>query len=373
MTRRPDPLSYLRDPLTFAFVLMALFSLVVGIVLVQQLLDTPEVIADDIASLDDLVASSTSELVAVEIPEGTGATEIRQLLLDAGVLADAGAFDTLLAFSGVTAELKAGRYEFMTGTPASEVILQLRSGGLDVDLVRIPEGLRVEEVGDILVEAGIVTPGEWQAAVTRDWQHPALIGKPIDSSLLGYLLPASYPFRESTTADDAVRAMLDAFSTQVTPELRSQAESAELTIHEALTLASIVEREAALAEEQPIVASAFRNRLDLGIALQADPTVQFAISTSESVEEFGWWKRGGLEQGDLETDSLYNTYLYPGLPPGPIANPGIAAIEAAINPAETEFIYFVASAECDASHAFAATLEGHNANVQAFRASECAE
>lgn len=373
MTRPSDSLTYLRDPLTFAFGAMALFALIVGIVVVRELLDTPDVIAEDIAALEQPVAPSLREPVEVEIPDGTGAAEIRQILLDAGVLADAGAFDTLLAFSGVTAELKAGRYEFLTGTPASEVILQLRAGGIDVDLVRIPEGLRVEEVGDILVSEGIVTPAEWDAAVTAAWQHPALVDKPLEASLLGYLLPASFPFRESTSAEDAVRAMLDAFSEQVTPGIRAQAEAAGLTMHEVLTLASIVEREAALAEEQPIVASAFRNRLDQGIPLQADPTVQFAISTPESVEEFGWWKRGGLEQVDLDLDSLYNTYLYGGLPPGPIANPGIAAIEAVVNPANTEFIYFVASPACDGSHAFAGTLDGHNANVEAFRASDCAE
>ena len=367
-----DPLDSLRDPFTFAFLGMSVFAIVVGYLMVGQLLDTPEAIAGDVAALEDPPGPASSELVEVEIPDGTGAADIRQILLNAGVLTDAGAFDTLLAFSGVTAELKAGRYEFMTGTPASEVILQLRSGGIDVDLVRIPEGLRVEEIGDILVSAGIVTPGEWEAAINQPWEHPALAGKPPGTSLLGYLLPASFPFRESTTASDAVQAMLDAFAEQVTPELRAGAAAAGLSMHEVLTLASIVEREAALAEEQPIVASVFRNRLDRGIALQADPTVQFAISTPESVEEFGWWKLG-LEQTDLEIDSLYNTYLYPGLPPGPIANPGIAAIEAVINPADTEFIYFVAAPACDGSHAFAATLEGHNANVEAFRASDCAE
>ena len=371
MTRRTDLLSYLRDPLTFAFGLMVAFSVIVFVVFVQQLLDTPEAIAEDVAALRSDEVTGTSELVGVEIPEGTAAAEIRQILLDAGVLTDAGAFDTLLLFSGVNAELKAGSYEFETGTPAAAVILQLRSGGIDSELVRIPEGLRVEEVGAILVGERIVTPGEWEAAVTRPWQHPALLGKPEDSSLLGYLLPASFPFRETTTADDTVRAMLDAFAERVTPELRQQAAISGLSMHEVLTLASIVEREAALAEEQPLVASVFLNRLEQGIALQADPTVQYVISTAESVEEFGWWKLG-LEQGDLETDSLYNTYLYPGLPPGPIANPGIAAIEAVINPADSEFIFFVAAPACDGSHAFAATLEGHNANVEAFRASECA-
>jgi UPF0755 protein len=372
LIQRPDPLSYLRDPLTFALGLMAVFAVVVGYLFVEELRATPAAIAEDVAALERAPSRGAGELVAVEIPDGTGAAEIRQILLDAGVLEDAGAFDTLLAFSGFTAELKAGEYEFLTGMPASAVILQLRSGGLDADLVRIPEGLRVEEVGAILVAEGIVTSGGWEAALANVGQHPALLGKPLDASLLGYLLPASFPFRETTTADDAVRAMLDAFAEQVIPELRAEAAAAGLTMHEVLSLASIVEREAALPEEQPLVASVFLNRLEQWIALQADPTVQFVISTSESVEEFGWWKLG-LEQADLDTDSLYNTYLYLGIPPGPIANPGIAAIDAVINPADTEFIFFVAAPECDGSHQFAATLGGHNANVEAFRASGCGE
>jgi UPF0755 protein len=362
----------MRDPLPIALGVMAVFAAVVGYVLIGSLNATPETIAADIAALPTPAAAVSGETVEVEIPPDSGADEIRQILLDAGVLTDAGAFNTLLAFSGVHDELKAGRYEFALGTSAAEVILQLRSGGLDADLVTIPEGLRPEEVGEILVAAGIVTAGQWQDALDREWLHPALVDKPLGASLVGYLLPASFPFREQTTAVQAVEAMLDAFNAQVTEELRAAAELRGLTLHEVLTLASIVEREAALAEEQPLVASVFLNRLTQGEVLGADPTVQFAIATAESVEEFGWWKRV-LEQTDLELDSPYNTYLYAGLPPGPIANPGIAAIEAVIEPAETGFIYFVASPACDGSHLFAATIEEHSANVDAFRASDCAE
>jgi len=364
----------LRDPLPVALVLVGLFTAAVLYVLVGRIGDTPDRIAADVAALPTPVAMAETdgEIVEVDIPEGTGAEEIRALLLQAGVLTDTGSFDTLLAFSGVAPELQAGNYEFPLGLAASELIRRLREGGVTTDLVRIPEGLRVEEVGAILVDEGIVTAEEWEAAVTGPVLHAALSEKPDEASLLGYLLPASYPFREDTSADAAVQAMLDAFVDQVTPTLVADAEAAGMTLHEVLTLASIVEREAALAEEQPLVASVFLNRLEQGIALQTDPTVQFLIATPEGVEEFGWWKRI-LEQPDLEVDSPYNTYLYPGLPPGPIANPGIAAIEAVVYPADTNFIFFVAAPECDGSHRFAATLEGHNANVAEFRASGCGE
>lgn len=368
-------LMQLRDPLPIALVLMGVFSAVVLFMLAGRIGSTPDAIAADIVALPTPVASDagmSDETVEVEIPEGAGAEQILALLLDAGVLSDAGGFDTLLAFSGVAPELQAGSYEFPVGLAASEVIFRLRTGGITTELVRIPEGLRVEEVGAILVEASIVTTEEWDAVVSAGTLHAALSEQPEDASLLGYLLPASYPFREGTTAEAAVQAMLDAFVVQVTPTLLAEAEAAGLTLHEVLTLASIVEREAALAEEQPLVASAFLNRLEQGIALGADPTVQFLVATPESVEEFGWWKHG-LEQADLEIDSPYNTYLVAGLPPGPIANPGIAAIEAVIRPADTNFIYFVAAPECDGSHRFAATYDGHLQNVADFRASGCGE
>jgi len=365
----------LRDPLPIALVLMGVFSAVVLFMLAGRIGDTPDAIAADIAALPTpfaLDAGISDETVEVEIPEGADAEQILALLLDAGVLSDAGGFDTLLAFSGVAPELQAGQYHFPKGLPASEVIFWLRTGGITTELVRIPEGLRVEEVGAILVEAGIMTTEEWDAVVSVGTLHAALSERPEDASLLGYLLPASHPFREGTTAEAAIQAMLDAFVVHVTPTLLAEAETAGLTLHDVLTLASIVEREAALAEEQPLVASVFLNRLGQGIALQADSTVQFLISTPESVEQFGWWKHE-LEQADLEVDSPYNTYLVAGLPPGPIANPGITAIRAVIQPADTNFIYFVAAPECDGSHRFAATYDGHLQNVGDFRASGCGE
>lgn len=260
----------LRDPLPIALVLMGVFSAVVLTTVMGRIGDTPDAIAADIAALPAAVASdarSSDETVEVEIPEGAGAEQIRALLLEAGVLTDASSFDTLLAFSGVAPELQAGSYEFPLSLPASEVIFRLREGGVTTELVRIPEGLRVEEVGAILVDAGIVTAEEWDEAVNAEPLHVALSEQPEGASLLGYLLPASYPFREDTTAEAAIQAMLDAFVNQVTPDLLAEAEAAGLTLHEVLTLASIVEREAALAEEQPLVASAFLNRLEQGIAL----------------------------------------------------------------------------------------------------------
>jgi len=159
--------------------------------------------------------------------------------------------------------------------------------------------------------------------------------------------------------------MLAAFDTQVTPELRQAMQASDLTLHEAVTLASIVEREAVRPEERPLIAGVFLNRLRLGMSLGADPTVQYALASDPaSVERFGFWKQG-LTTEDLQVDSAYNTYVNGGLPPGPIANPGLASLEAVAHPAQTSYLYFVARQ--DGSHVFAETLEEHLRNVEEYQ------
>ena len=162
-----------------------------------------------------------------------------------------------------------------------------------------------------------------------------------------------------------MRRMLAAFDAQATPELRQAIQASGLSLHEAVTLASIVEREAVLPEERPIIASVFLNRLRLGMPLEADPTVQYALASDPaSVERFGFWKQG-LTTEDLQVDSPYNTYVNGGLPPGPIANPGLASLEAVAHPAQTSYLYFVA--RNDGSHVFAETLEEHLRNVEKYQ------
>jgi UPF0755 protein len=156
------------------------------------------------------------------------------------------------------------------------------------------------------------------------------------------------------------------FDKSVTPKLRQQLNARGLTLHQAVTLASIVEREAAVPAEQPIIASVYLNRLKRDMPLQADPTVQFAVASANLAEAlgFGYWKRE-LTRTDLQLPSPYNTYVQRGLPPGPICSPGLSALEAVANPAETEFLFFVASG--DGRHVFAKTDTEHAANVQRYQ------
>ena len=298
--------------------------------------------------------------VTIRVEPGVSGAEIAGALAAAGVIGHEREFTILLEYTGAATELRAGRYEFARGTPASEVLRRMREGAVDEELLQIPEGMRLEEIGELLEAAGFATREQWAAALANPPRHPALSGLREGASLLGYLLPASYPRERVSTAEELVVAMLDALEAQLSAGLRTEIEAGELTLHGLLTLASIVEKEAVVADEQPQIAAVLLNRLAAGVALDVDPTVQFAAASRDSGAR-GWWPQ--IFEQDLEYDSLYNTYLYPDLPPGPIANPGIGAIIATLRPAESDYFYFVARCDGSDRHDFAVTLEAHSANV----------
>lgn len=377
---RFDSLGTLRGILAIT---LLLYSAAVVAVLVLVLSGTASSIAGGIrGNQADIAArpAPSMDTVAVEIAGGSSAEVIAQLLHEEGIVRDAEGLRVLMVLTNAAPQLQAGRYEFALRLPPGEVLHRLLLGPDLIELITFREGLRVEEIGILLEREEIASEAEWQAALAAAPlpRHQALFdGRPEGADLTGYLLPASYEIERDTTALDLLHMMLDAFLEQVTDELIEEAQAQGMSLHQVLTLASIVEREAVHPEERPLVASVFRNRLDVGMALQADPTVQYAVSVDPvegdaNVAEYGYWKRG-LTIWDLEIDSPYNTYLYPGLPPGPIANPGIDSIRASVLPADTEYFYFVAHPDCDGRHLFATTLEEHNVNVAAFRASGCGE
>jgi UPF0755 protein len=304
---------------------------------------TPDAVLTDEAPIPALPTPTGDEFVAVSIREGENAGDVGKALEQAGVIRSGRHFRILASLMGVEDELLAGEYEFDLGLPALTVIGRLRRGETMPLTVTIPEGLRAEEIGELLEAEGIAAAADFRRALSASYDFAFL---PQDAGLEGYLFPATYGFSRAATAEDAVTQMLAAFDEQVTPEVRQEAESQGLSLHELVTLASIIEREAVKAEERPLMAGVFLNRLRQGMRLEADPTVQYAVaalpgSGPDSVAEFGWWKKA-LTESDLQVDSPYNTYVNAGLPPGPIANPGLASIEAVARPAETDFLYFVA-------------------------------
>ena len=359
------------DPIILVYAALAAWVFLVGSFASGKLNETGAVVAAEARGVGEAVTISAAPdagdgPLVVEVPPGAGSDAIAVQLLTRGVLDETSRFRTLLAYTGVAPQLRAGRYEFEASTPAAEVIRKMRQGETREIVLIVPEGLRVEEVGELVVGLGIATEDEWASAVARPRWEPLLRARPEGADLMGYLFPANYPLSDDETAVSILQAMIDALDEALSPAVRSQIEASGMTVHEVLTLASVIEREALLYEELPIIASVFLNRLESGIALYADPTVQFAIT--EGAEERpadGWWKRE-LTLDDLAYDSPYNTYLVAGLPPGPIANPGLDAILAVLRPAETDYLYFVAKG--DGSHAFAETLAEHEANVALYQA-----
>lgn len=352
---------------------LALLAAVIAVLIAFAWRSTPGAVAR--ALLDDgtPAASASGKIVRVTVPTGANAAQIVTALDAAGAISDAEALRVLLRLTGAGSDLQAGRYAFREHSGPAEALRILRGGPNGVLRLIVREGLRVEEIGALVVREGLTTPDEWQAAVRKPRPEPFLAQRPPGADLTGYLFPASYDIDGSTTAETLVQAMLDAFADRVAP-LAEEARRSNGSLHEALTLASIVERETVWAEERATVAAVFRNRLRAGIGLQADPTVQFALTRGErgaaSIAASGYWKEN-LSPEDLRIDSPYNTYILPGLPPGPIASPGMGAIEAALRPAGVGYLYFVAAPSCDGRHLFATTLDEHNTNVAAFRASKC--
>ena len=362
-----------RDSHTIAVAVFGIVVLVVALVTLSRVTGAGDALAAGFREEATVTVSAVSAegTVDVTIAEGASTMDIVDRLAEVGVASDAETLRTLILLTGAGSSLKAGEYTFSLNTPPAEIVRRLREGPPRIERITFRSGLRVQQIGIILEDEGYFTHEEWDDAVANA-QPRDFMGD--DPDFLGYLMPGTYEIRDETTAASLLEEMLDRFGELVTPDLVDRAAEQGWSLYEVLTLASVVEREAVYPEEKPAIAAAFRNRIDQGIALQADPTVQFALTLGEggaaSVENFGWWK-GELTVDDLQIDSPYNTYLYPGLMPGPISNPDIDSIRAVITPADVDYVYFVASPECDGHHLFASTLDEHNANVELFRNSGC--
>ncbi len=311
--------------------------------------------------------TTAPEPVIASVEGGQGVQEIADMLEEAGVIDSAIQFRVMVALLGYDKTLQAGEYEFDPDTPALKVVYRMRRGIISPRFVTVIEGWRMEEIADALDDQGVISREDFlDAAVAGNFDFDFLRSLRPATSLEGYLFPATYFYRRTDGAEEIVQQMLEAMDKNLTPDLRSQASDRGMTVHDVLVLASIIEREARVPEDRPIMAQVFLKRLRLGIPLEADPTVQYALAQDpNSVAESGYWKTA-LTDEDLEVDSLYNTYRFRGLPPAPIAASRLDSILAVIQPADTNFLYFVATGDEDGSHAFAETLEEHERNIEEY-------
>ena len=288
----------------------------------------------------------------VEVPPGATPNTIARRLTDAGVVRDFATFRYALARSGQARRLQAGEYRFDRPLRAREVIDMLARGEVYLRPVTFREGLTIKQMAAEYEKAGLGAAKDFIKAASNG----SLIADldPQAGDLEGYLFPNTYSMPRRATAAQLVEKMLTAFRDALTPDITARATARGLGVRELVTLASIVEKETGKADERPLVAAVYSNRLKIGMGLQCDPTVIYAL------ERAGQYT-GNLTRDDLRFDSPYNTYRYAGLPPGPIAAPGRASLEATVAPAEVPYIYFVS--RNDGSHAFATTLDEHNRNV----------
>jgi UPF0755 protein len=321
-----------------------------------------------------LGAPGPAEAPAVdfEVAEGEGLDSVGQRLAVAGLIRDAGAFGLLARVRGLDTGVKAGLHRLTPAMSAEEVLQDLQAGSGESLRVTLPEGRRAEEVAEVLAGAGVVDRSAFLTAVgLGQGGGDAVADRPPGTGLEGYLFPDTYDFTPGSDATVVLATLLDNFERRLTPELRAEAAAAGLSVYEVVTLASIVERETAMASERPMVARVYLNRLaEAPFLLNADPTVQYGLGYDAGTGS--WWKRP-LTVDDLRSESAYNSYTQPGLPPGPIASPGLAALEAVIRPAEGPWQYFVANdLACDGSHVFAETYDEHLANVARYQTGGCA-
>jgi UPF0755 protein len=311
------------------------------------------------AGLGWLVLTPTTALrqgpLIVTIPPHDGLLAIADRLAQAQVIRSRTAFVAAAVLRGTPRSLKAGEYEVPRDASTWEILALLESGRVRQHAILHPEGATVTELARAL-EAERLADVEAVARAAADRMF--LDGQGIEGATAeGYLFPDTYQFVRGMTPEEILGKMVQRMRAKLTPEILARARERGLSVHQLLTLASIIEREAVVKDEQRLISAVFWNRLRLNMPLQADPTVQYAVAK----------ERRALSRADLATDHPYNTYVHPGLPPGPIASPGLEAIQAALDPAPVKYLYFVA--RDDQRHHFSTTVEEHNAAVARYRLS----
>ena len=288
----------------------------------------------------------------VLIPSGSSGRKIAETLEAESVIRNKHLFMLLARFYRNGKTMKAGEYQFTTAMLPTDVLTMLQDGNVYARSITIPEGYTVRQMADVLAERGFDKAAFLAFAFNA--QNAARFNISADS-LEGYLFPSTYQITRETTAETLAQMMVEEFWTVMTPDLRQEIAQKGMTIHEVVTLASIVEEEAQVPEERELIAAVYSNRLRIGMKLDSDPTVIYGIPNFN----------GNLTRADLQTDTPYNTYRRKGLPPGPIASPGKASILAAIRPANVKYLYFVA--KNDGSHQFSTNYQDHLRAVRQFQ------
>ena len=309
----------------------------------------------------DEARDSTPVMFTVQNEET--AESVGERLEEEGIIRSGWYFEMRMRIGSSDAELSPGQYELTPGMAVSEIIDEITTTGATGSVtIRFQEGWRTEQYAEHLVESGLLDSVDefMEAVASPEWDYDFLATRPADAELEGYLFPDTYQFRGDATAEEIIETLLETFELRVPPELQARADDLGYNFHNVITIASIVEREAVIAEERPMIASVFYNRMDETMPLQADPTVQYVVGSPGN-----WWPE--ITQEDINRMASHNTYQRPGIPPWPIANPSLASIEAALQPASSDYLFFVATGDGSGAHRFAETYEEHQQNIELAR------
>lgn len=291
------------------------------------------------------------------IQQGESVRSVADRLQKQGLLRDAELFRLYVRMSSLDAGINAGAFILRPSMSMEEIAQTLQRGRAAEISLTIPEGKRMEEIAELLSKQLGVNAEEFKTLVRRaEFDYPFLQELPAGASLEGYLFPDTYRLPARPSARDVIQRMLDNYAAKVEP-LMAQARRDGRKPRDILAIASIVEREAVKESERPTIASVYLNRLKIGMKLDADPTTQYALGYDEAKKT--WWRTLTVEDYRFNDPFGYNTYVNPTLPPGPIANPGLSSIEAALKPATTNFFFFVANCNNDGGHQFSATFAEH--------------
>ena len=289
----------------------------------------------------------------VVIPEGATFQQAAALLEREQLIRSRSTFVMLGKAQEADRKIQPGEYEFNGAMPPAEILSKLMAGRVLLHAVTIPEGYTINQIADVLEEQRIASRSEFLRTASDKFFIKSL-GISAET-VEGYLFPDTYRFARATPAKEVIRTMVDQLGRVVTEEWQARAGEMNLTFHQVLTLASVIEKETGAGDERPHIASVFHNRLKKRIPLQSDPTVIYGLPNFD----------GNLHKKDLSHPSPYNTYRWAGLPPGPIASPGADSIRAALYPATSKYLYFVS--RNDGTHHFSATLMEHNRAVEKYQ------
>jgi UPF0755 protein len=298
-------------------------------------------------------AGGPSSPQTVTIAKGQSFGTITQLLQSRGLITEPFKFRLLARLQDKDKRIQAGEYRLSAEMPPGDILDALVTGKVRLYKLTVPEGSNMQQIAAIVDAAGLVTRAAFLEALTDTdlLQNHGIAA----ASFEGYLFPETYFFPKNTPGQAVIAAMLERWATVFTEAWKKRAAGIGLSVHQVMTLASIIEKETAVADERPLISSVFHNRLRRGMRLETDPTVIYGIDDFD----------GNLTRKHLTTPTPYNTYLIQGLPPGPIASPGAAAIEAALYPADTPYLYFVSRK--DGTHQFSVTFAEHNRAVKRYQ------